>query len=69
MAKPTEYTYSVVHCEDAERPIEHPEMHVQSHLDEYAALGWRYHSLIPSDAFGIKNNCVLMIFEREVKKP
>ena len=69
MAKPTVYAYVVVHCEDAERPIEHPEIHIQAHLDEYAELGWKYHSLITADAFGIKNNCVLLVFEKEVEKP
>ena len=69
MAKPTVYTYKVVHCEDIERPLNYPDICLQNHLNEYAELGWRYHSLIAANAFGIKNNCVLLIFEKEVEKP
>ena len=69
MPKVPHYEYMVIDCHEIR---DKTGIHDKHELLEYilgtlVSNGWRYHSMIDADAFGIKGACPLVILEMEVK--
>ena len=66
-----QYEYKIIDChEQRDQTGIHDKVALLTYILNTIALqnnGWRFHSLVNSDAFGIKSACPLVILEREIK--
>ena len=66
--KKVQYEYKIINCHEIRdnTGIAHKEelLHYILNTDTIIDDGWRFHSLVVSEAFGVKDECPLVILER-----